>query len=246
MNNEKLAFGVEPARKLFRLRLARYQALGETVAEFVRHSGAATAHPGPVRLLDVGLGKGRSMRYIEAESVKGQVEFFGLDISTKRLDNVYNPGNWKLIESDASRGLPFESESFDIVLSEQLLEHLYHPDVVISEMGRVLKPGGLFILGVPIFPPGVSLIRKYIVPVYDKWRSIERGHVQAFTLSSISAAVKGCGLFDIVERRGFRIISGGLLSPLEDKKWWWRFNRRLGRALPYLCTEAQIVGRRRR
>ena len=44
--------------------------------------------------------------------------------------------------------------------------------------------------------------------------------------------------------RGFRIISGGLLRPLENYRWWWRFNRRLGELLPAACIEAQIIARK--
>jgi hypothetical protein len=44
--------------------------------------------------------------------------------------------------------------------------------------------------------------------------------------------------------RGFRIISGGLLRPLENYRWWWRFNRRLGARLPAACIEAQIIARK--
>jgi len=44
--------------------------------------------------------------------------------------------------------------------------------------------------------------------------------------------------------RGFRIVSGGLLRPLENYRWWWRFNRRLGELLPAACIEAQIIARK--
>ena len=42
--------------------------------------------------------------------------------------------------------LPFNTNTFDIVLSTQVLEHLEHPQQAIDEMYRVLKPGGKIIL----------------------------------------------------------------------------------------------------
>jgi SAM-dependent methyltransferase len=45
--------------------------------------------------------------------------------------------------------LPFEADSFDTVLSVQVLEHTPHPQTVVNEMGRVAKKGGLVIVHVP-------------------------------------------------------------------------------------------------
>lgn len=45
--------------------------------------------------------------------------------------------------------LPFPDESFDTVLSVQVLEHTPDPALLMSEMGRVLKRGGLLIVIVP-------------------------------------------------------------------------------------------------
>jgi SAM-dependent methyltransferase len=45
--------------------------------------------------------------------------------------------------------LPYEDESFDIVYSKSLLEHLYYPEKYMKEAYRVLKPNGLLITLVP-------------------------------------------------------------------------------------------------
>ena len=38
--------------------------------------------------------------------------------------------------------LPFEADSFDLVVSEYVLEHVERPEAAFAEVGRVLKPGG--------------------------------------------------------------------------------------------------------
>jgi len=44
---------------------------------------------------------------------------------------------------------PFENESFDNALCNQVLEHVFNPDEFLKEIHRVLKPGGKLLLTVP-------------------------------------------------------------------------------------------------
>jgi SAM-dependent methyltransferase len=60
----------------------------------------------------------------------------------------------------AAERLPFDAESFDLVLCTQVLEHVQEPAAVLSELHRVLRPGGAALIsthGVLIYhpsPPG--------------------------------------------------------------------------------------------
>ena len=45
--------------------------------------------------------------------------------------------------------LPFKDNTFDAVISEAVLEHVHAPDTVVSEIYRVLKPGGYICVAVP-------------------------------------------------------------------------------------------------
>jgi SAM-dependent methyltransferase len=46
--------------------------------------------------------------------------------------------------------IPFEDNEFDIFVTLDVFEHLFHPETVIKEIYRVLKPGGCYIMTVPI------------------------------------------------------------------------------------------------
>jgi Methyltransferase domain len=46
--------------------------------------------------------------------------------------------------------LTFPEESFDLFLTQDVFEHVFHPDRAIKEIDRVLKPGGAYIMTVPI------------------------------------------------------------------------------------------------
>jgi SAM-dependent methyltransferase len=240
ITDTKLAFGAEPSKRTYRLRLARYKALAEAVAAYV------TGAPAPDRfcLLDVGAGSGRSMRYIEAEKVAHLIDFSGLDLKHRRLKSVYSPERWRLYQGDIQNRTPFESGSFDIVLCEQVVEHLDDPAAAMREIARVLKPGGLLVMGVPIFPWGVSHLRRLIVHVSKKYFGISHSHVQTFNNRSVTHLVGADNRFVICSMYGLRTVSGGVLSKLEDFRWWFRFNRWFGHIAPSLCTEIQVVARR--
>jgi len=52
--------------------------------------------------------------------------------------------------------LPFEDESFEVILCTEVLEHLHSPHIAISEMRRVLKVGGELILST-----------RFVFPIHD-------------------------------------------------------------------------------
>lgn len=52
--------------------------------------------------------------------------------------------------------LPFEDDSFDIILCSEVLEHLHSPHIAIAEMQRVLKKGGKLIL-----------TTRFLFPIHD-------------------------------------------------------------------------------
>jgi SAM-dependent methyltransferase len=54
-----------------------------------------------------------------------------------------------LVPSDA-RALPFRSSSFDAIVCMSVLEHIHDLDAAASEFLRVLRPGGVAIVGVPV------------------------------------------------------------------------------------------------
>ena len=50
---------------------------------------------------------------------------------------------------DLNEPLPFKDESFDVVVANQVLEHLYNTDLFITEIHRILKPSGYAIISTP-------------------------------------------------------------------------------------------------
>jgi SAM-dependent methyltransferase len=242
MTPPKLAFGVEPSDRAYRLRLARYPALADTLAALVRARGDAAPR---LRLLDVGVGRGRTLRYLEPLGVADRVRFVGIDLDPRLAGRVHGRERWGLVRGDVARGLPFRDGSFDAAACEQVLEHVEDPAALLREIARCLRGGGTLVLGVPTFPPGVAALRGLLPERGGDAEHGVHGHVAAFSLPSLRRLVRNVAAFDEVAARGFRAASGGLLAPLEDRRWWWRWNAAWGRAFPSLCAEVQLVLRRR-
>lgn len=238
-----MAFGVDSTRpQLYSLRQARYQAL----AFDIQRMAAEYVHLGrPLRLLDIGVNDGISRKYLNAWPASTNIDFYGADLD--ELD-VHEREKWKgFWTGDFMEGYPdIPSGHFDVVVCEQVLEHLPQLETAVRTLERVLRPGGTLFVGVPIFPHGFHLLRKPVVAVMDGIQNNprKRGHVQAFSLITFKRLLRRYTTLEIKEARGFRVISGGILRPLENRRWWWQFNRWLGSKIPGACIEVQILARK--
>ena len=94
--------------------------------------------------LDLGCGTGEMMRLILQQNKDKSL--YGIDLSEKMLEVAKEKlGNHvNLILSDSEQ-LPF-SDSFDVVYCNDSFHHYPAPDKVLSEVYRVLKPNGIFVM----------------------------------------------------------------------------------------------------
>jgi SAM-dependent methyltransferase len=195
--------------------------------------------------LDVGVNDGVLKKYLDAWPNSKHIDLFGADLEEK---NVYQRQAWAgFWTGDLMEGYPdIRSDSFDVVACEQVLEHLPRLETAVRTLERVLVPGGILFVGVPIFPHGLHLVRRHVVPIIDMINPYAhaRGHVQAFSLRTFTALLRDLTSLEIVSARGFRVVSGGILRPLENHRSWWRFSRLIGERVPALCTEIQVVARK--
>ena len=101
-----------------------------------------------LKILDVGIGTG--MVSSELRHINFDAHITGVDISPEMLEEArLKQVAHELIQRDFQKaGLPFEDQSFDVAVSCGVFELLGHPEKVISEMGRVLRPSGAFALTV--------------------------------------------------------------------------------------------------
>lgn len=67
------------------------------------------------------------------------------------LDGPHDCGTFTILRGNANRMAMFERGSFDTVVCNSVLEHDPAFWRTLAEVGRVLRPGGLFVVGVPGF-----------------------------------------------------------------------------------------------
>ena len=169
------------------------------------------------RLLDLGCDDGvLTMRFAKRIGTK---DVHGADFLPDALRKAKRNGV-KAKKADLNGKLPFPSHSFDVVTSNQVIEHLLETDTFVEEIYRVLKPGGYAVvstenlaawhnvfalsLGLPAFSQHVSSRKDVGNPIsLVSEQDLKPGwsHVKIFTLSGLSALF-GLHRFSVTAKRG--------------------------------------------
>jgi 2-polyprenyl-3-methyl-5-hydroxy-6-metoxy-1,4-benzoquinol methylase len=111
-----------------------------------------------MRVLDAGCGGGRHL--CEAFRTPG-VEVVGVDLNLEDLLKTQGfltlmargeKRPWLIVRADVTK-LPFSDGSFDVVVCSEVLEHIRQNRTAVTELLRVLKPGGDLAVTVPRYGP---------------------------------------------------------------------------------------------
>lgn len=94
------------------------------------------------------------------------------------------------LRGDATR-LPFADDTFDCVVTSEVLEHIQDDVSAISELHRVLKPGGTLGVTVPTWWP--EKINWMLSDEYHAPKSVG-GHVRIYSATELKAKLRAAGL----------------------------------------------------
>jgi SAM-dependent methyltransferase len=108
-------------------------------------------------LLDVGCGKMPYKKMLLSHP-SGVTRHIGLDLATGRYA-LFGPFD---LEWDGEH-IPLSDNSVDCAIATEVLEQCPHPDIILREVHRVLKPAGTFFFTVPFLWPVHD-------PPYDQYR----------------------------------------------------------------------------
>ncbi len=141
---------------------------------------------GRKRILDIGCANGAILK-----PLLNQHEIHGVDISEELL-KIANASGIKAVRHDVEAGpLPYPDKSFDAVFCGETIEHQVDTDWLMSELNRVLKPGGLLVLTYPNIRTALSLAMMLFFDLPPMYAARYRAaHYRDFTLKTIKIVLK--------------------------------------------------------
>jgi SAM-dependent methyltransferase len=129
-----------PARVLGRIRRASHEAWERAMTKNMENIvDLARSAPPPVTVLDLGCDAGGRTAWI-AQRVGARL-VHGLEIEPERAEIAAARGI-DVSLGNLSETFPYEDETFDLVVSNQVIEHVVDTDNFVRETHRVLKRGG--------------------------------------------------------------------------------------------------------
>lgn len=94
--------------------------------------------------IDIGCGDGKKTSSFKKRVGTNHME--GMDAIKIRLNAAKKNGINKIIYADLEKIWPLPSDSFNVVISNQVIEHILDIDNFIEEVIRILKPGGYCVI----------------------------------------------------------------------------------------------------
>ncbi len=158
-------------------------------------------------LLDCGCGDGKMMYTLKTQGFLADKEVYAFDLSKSRIEIVKKiDPSIRVFVDDAEKMSNVKDNSIDFFISEQVIEHVVNPAVMLDCINRVVKKGGT----------------AYLSTVFKKWYGwyvyrnngrwvLDPTHLREYT--------KDSELFDIIDKDKFEILESKknlLFFPIVD------------------------------
>jgi ubiquinone/menaquinone biosynthesis C-methylase UbiE len=171
-----------------------------SIAQFTRYRGK--------RVLEIGVGAGTD----HLQWARAGADLYGVDLTdagiltTRKGLEIYGlSSNLQRIDAEI---LPFDDDYFDVVYSWGVIHHSEHPEKIICEIKRVLRPSGKFI-GMLYQRPSLTTLRVWFKHgllkgrPFRSFRDVIYNHVEsigtkAYTKSEIRALFAGFSHINII------------------------------------------------
>ena len=149
------------------------------------------------RVLDMGCGAGRHAFEMyrrgsdviafdqDGDELAAVLDLFG---AMRDAGEVPDGAEADIKEGDAL-SLPFADGEFDRVVAAEVLEHIPDDTTAITELARVLRPGGTMAVTVPRWLP-----EKVCWALSDAYHEVEGGHVRVYTGHELVGKLEEAGL----------------------------------------------------
>jgi 2-polyprenyl-3-methyl-5-hydroxy-6-metoxy-1,4-benzoquinol methylase len=162
---------------------------------------------GRLSILDVGCGSGVNSKALAAMGHR----VCGIDLSEAAIEQ-YRSYGFEGRTGDIETGLDYADSSFDVVFCSEVIEHMTSPEILVSEIKRVLKPGGRLVLSTP--NSAFWLYRLFGALGYTVSELQHPKHFQFFSRRSLLKLLEGSGLRrqEVMGRNMYVILPGSVGS----------------------------------
>jgi SAM-dependent methyltransferase len=223
------------------IRAIRYWWVCQALSRELIHKPNAT-------IVDMGAGHGQmrrysagSMPYLSAEYPFDSQHWIGMDKHCQ--PELSTAGYERVIECDFDKTLPLEDSSVDALICIHVMEHLPRPEFSISEIARVLAPGGIFCGGSPTAPAPVSFfLHRWLRNKMRNGTTGPNGHINSLSPGDWKDLLANAGLtLDFITGSHLMRLSG---AALENSQAWAKLNLFWGGLFPSLGSEVYLQARK--
>lgn len=165
---------------------------------------AGTLGPG-IRVLDIGCGNG----YTAGMLLNEGCDVTGVDLSEEGIDlarKTYPTGRFELMSADEHLLRNLDCEPFDLVVSTEVVEHLYAPRSFLRGAFSALKRSGKFICTTPYH----GYLKNLAISLAGKWDSHanplwDGGHIKLWSRKTLGLALREAGFHNLSFRGAGRL-----------------------------------------
>ena len=186
----------------------------------------------PAVIADVGCDRGIIKRFMPLIE---NTRWLGLDIDTNR-EGIALAKYDELLRCNFDEGIPLSDSAVDIAVCSHVLEHLPRPEFTVGEIARILRPGGMLLVGVPVTPRFIAHFRErqFVKELAAGKRKLGQ-HINVFWVNRLRRLAEESGL-------QVEFLTGTALirkkgSRLENYAFWIRLNQVWAALFPALGQE---------
>lgn len=162
------------------------------------------------KVFELGCGAGQFVR--EIKKIRPELDCYGCDISQHAITIAKQANDGVNYDLSFENRSPYADNFFDAVLIFDVLEHVANPNLILTEVNRVLKNGGVFYSFVPCEADALSfwnLLHK--LGLKRELTKMYAGHINKFSRQSLVSLVQSHG-FVVKRIRYSEQVLGQLLG----------------------------------